>query len=387
MWRLTTFSFFIVWSQLAHSAEWKVDANIAQALSYNDNVRMQNEAQGSMLYRITPVFNAFRATENSKLLAHVSYGTQIYTDIPELDRDTQNYGVEGSYNTELFDYSLIFNYHVAPARNTAESDTGDFATNADKTTWSLSPTISYRLSEVDSLSLSGNYSESKYSSGNFADTENFSVNLAWQRQWTERYSGSVSISYSKFDSINIAIAQSTTSESFSLNISNQYLLTETWNIFATVGGRYTETQQTLNFGVFNSTINTGSEGFLFDIGTRYQGEALTSSLSLGRSLLPSGFGRLNEQTRFSLEMGYKITERLSSGFSASYQTMDSVGGGTQNSRDNITLSPFISWKLTPELSLVGSYRYRFQDSSSRGFSTDSNTVMLTLNYRWPGLSL
>lgn len=382
------------------AAEWIVDGIVNQSLSYNDNVRMLSEnPEGSVVYNLTPTLNFARKTEVWDVQGRASYGVQHYTDMEELDQNPQDYGLSTVYRTERSDIGLSASYSIVPSQNFAEQDTGNFATNARRNNLTVTPTYSYRFTELDSLISSASYSKSTYSnpgSGNgdtlinsFNDNESKTINVGWQRQWSELFSQSISVFYSNYNSTGQINSES---NSYGINLSSSYQLSEEWQFSGTIGGRITDTSidTVIIPGLLTATNQNTSEGFLTDIGVHYKGESLSSNFGLSRSLVPSGQGQLTEQTRVGLDFSYRITERLSSGLTASYRETDSVSdinGRLGQSRTNILVSPNINWELAQDWLLSASYTYRNQDRKNPDRTADSNIFMLTINYNWPGLSI
>lgn len=391
------------------AAEWTVSGNLNQSLSYNDNVRMlPQNPEASIVYILTPTLDFARKTEVWDVQGSVSYGLQHYTDIEELDNNPQNYALSTAYRTERSNMGLSVGYSIAPSQNFAEQDTGDFASNVNRESFTVTPTYAYRLTELDSLIGSASYSKLTYSNGGFGNNgtagfndffnnnETKSVNIGWQRQWSERFMQSISVFYSNYESTGQVRANS---DSYGINLSSTYYLSEKWQFSGTVGGRITDTnlENVIIPGLLTVTDQDTSEGFLTDIGVHYKGESLSSNFGLSRSLVPSAQGQLTEQTRVSLDFSYQITERLSSGLTASYQETDSVSNGNDVlgiSRTNIRVSPNINWKLTEDWLLSASYTYRQQERPNsttirniRAGTAESNIFMLSINYNWPGLSI
>jgi len=366
------------------AAEWTIDSEITQDLFYNDNVRLTKDAEGSFVYQLTPVLNGRYQTDHANLLASASYGTQQYTNIPILDRSNQNYDLKAGYHTERTTYNLSTNYNVAPARNTALNDTGNFATIADKKTRLLASDISYRLNQKDSLKFFANYFDPTYTSKQFADINTLTLTPTWERKWSERHTGSVGLFYSRFEGERTTLQSK--SDSYGVNFSSRWLLTEHWEFSGGVGFRLTDTTNTDFLLLDNATTQIQNKGFLADTGIKYQRENLSATLAFNRSLIPSGFGLLNEQTRLDLNLNYQLSERLTASFTAGYQTSQSISTQISPTRENITLQPSINWQMTQSLMLRGSYRYFRQDISSRDYVADANTFMLTFAYNWQGLS-
>ncbi|MGJ0491432.1 hypothetical protein [Methylobacter sp.] len=389
------------------AAEWSVNANVNQSLSYNDNVRMLlRDPQGSVIYELTPTISFARKTEAWDIAGDASYGLQHYTDLEAFDNNPQNYGLSTTYRTERSNTGLSARYSIAPSQNFAEQDTGNFASNANRESYMVTPTYSYRFTELDSLISSATYSKSTYSRNSFddngtgfntfSDNENKAINIGWQRQWSELFMQSISVFYSNYESTGQI---NSSSDSYGINLSSNYQLSEKWQFSGTIGGRITDTstETVIIPGLLTATDQNTSEGFLTDIGVHYKEENLSSNFGLSRSLIPSGQGQLTEQTRVSLDFSYQITERLSSGLMTSYQETDSVSGSNDGlglSRTNIRVSPNVNWKLTEDWLLSASYAYRQQEKpdsaaivNSRAGTAESNIFMLSINYNWPGLSI
>jgi len=377
------------------AGEWKIKGNIYQALSYDDNVIMRETPEASPVYALTPTLNVSHRTDVSEISANASYGIQRYLDKTEFDRENQNYGVSGRYSTENIEWGGVANYSLTPARDTAEQESGNFSTNSDRETFFVSPSVSYQLSELDRLTLSGHYTNTSYSTfedeslttfDSLNDYVDKGLNLSWSRRWSELYTSSLNIFYSNYESSgNNGIASNQIkSDSGGANISLTYFLSEKWELFGTVGGRVTKTKEA------NGISNT-SAGYLIDSGVNYIGESLLAEFSVKQSLEPSSQGPLNDQLRISLDLEYKLTERISISLLNSYQESESVNGNgdSSNKRKNYTFNPSLSWRLAPDWTLSGSYRYRYQKRPIGAFeeTANSNLYMLSVNYSWPGLSV
>jgi hypothetical protein len=197
-------SLCILFPGILQGAEWSLKGSLDQSLGYDDNVRMLSKdspflgPRGSFKYRIIPVLTFLHKTEVSEIQADASYGTQIYTDIPQFNQDIQNYNLSGLYKTARFDWGLSTNLSVTPARNTAALNSGNFNTNSDRTSWSVSPSVSYKIDELNSIILSPSYSATSFTSSgssqtnsgtpnpnNFRNNTSTYVGLAWQRLYKQ----------------------------------------------------------------------------------------------------------------------------------------------------------------------------------------------------------
>ncbi|MBE8232163.1 MAG: hypothetical protein HAW67_00395 [Endozoicomonadaceae bacterium] len=390
-----------------YAAEYKMEATIDQDVFYDDNVRLSENSEGSFGYMLTPVIYFSRHTENLQIGADASYGIQRYLDIDNLDQEVQRYGLQTNYTTERSSWGLNSGLSIVPIRNDAEEDSGDFATNAEKLTWSVSPSFSYQFTERDGLILSASHSDTSISSmdsssGSLSDSTNQNINIAWQRRWTERYSSTLSVFYSRFESMpTSSVGTETTSNSYGVNFSTTFNFLENWEIEGTIGGRTTESESTVGMlvplnpmdpmgamGILTSKETNSSMGFLSDTAINYTGERLSGSIYWNRSLTPSSQGQLNDKNAVGLGLGYQLTQRLDANLGASYQITESASSDDAITRENINFRTSMSWQMLPDWTLVGAYRYRWQDSGASDQATvNSNSFTLSINYNWPGLSI
>lgn len=387
----------------AYAAEWSMAGHVDQSFAYDDNVRMAsgNEKEGSFWYRILPTLTFAHKTDASEVSANASYGTQVYTDLPQFDQDIQHYGLNGVYRTDRIDWGGSFSYSILPVRNQG-FQTGNFDSNATNDSWSVAPSMAYRLSEIDSLIFVPSYSKTSFSNQSAADAssfrnyDNINLSLAWQRVWTERYSTNLSLFGAILDStsgnagasagVNNSNLRAVTNENIGINFGNTYALSQKWKLDGTVGVRHTDTKV--------NSIQSSSIGFLANAGVRYTDENYNTGLYFSRSLNPSNFGQLQEQTIVGMDFGYHIFEHLSVSLRTDFQHSSIVNSAglsnninSQQNRDNLVVQPSVNWGFAKDWSMSGTYRYRTQDSSfntNANGSAESNMFMLSVNYRWPG---
>jgi len=379
--------FSIIFLPLAKAAEWKIDAAVKQNISFDDNVRMREKAKGSFIYQLAPSVNFSYKTDVSGIDARVDYGIQRYLSIKELDRDSQRYNLKGYYLTQRSYWGLNLFLGMEPTRNSAEQDSGDFGSDAEKLTRSIAPVFSYSLTEIDTLTLSASYLETSFSTDDFSDYENSNINLTWEHQWTTRYSNSLSIFYSSFDSISLNddLTQETSSKSYGVNLSSTYWWSENLQVLSTWGIRMTASKNTFA----NNLLKEESFGFLSDTVIKYKGENYLLTFNLNRSLAPSSRGQLNEQNKIGLSLNYDINERLFTRIQGNYQTSESASSNADETRirTNLSLQSSLNWKMARDWTISANYRYQQQDRDVENSKAASNLFMLSINYNWQGLSV
>jgi len=364
-----------------HAAEWSLTSTLNPSAEYDDNVFLSEDAESSMHYAITPTVMLTRAVDNMQTSLSVGYRIDRYSSLSS-DNDTENPFVRfnGSYNTERSQYGLSANYTEATSRSTALEDTGDFTSQSINRTRSINPSYSYQLSERDSLSLNGSYSERLSSTTSFDDTETKSITAGWQRQFNERLSAGLNGTISNYESEGLTLT--TDDDNYSLSTSFSYAWSELWNVAGAIGLRRLNTERrVLLTGITDSDESTGST---LDFSAIRTDDINVYTIALSRSLSPSGTGEVNEIDRVSASWSHHLSDRLTANLATSYQESISVLEGNNEKRENINFSPSLRWQLEENMSLNFSYNYRKQTQQS-GSSADSNAVSVTLNYNWDGI--
>jgi hypothetical protein len=372
---------------VAKAAEYIIGADFSPTFSYDDNVELREEEEGSFVTKLTPTLLISRAVENASVSMDVGYRLERFASLSELDRQDPFANISGSYNTERSSYGLNASYAERAQRSIADEDTGDFASNATVTSKSLAPSYQYQFTERDFAYTSFNYNESTYDTSRFSDTETMSFTGGWRRNLSERLTGGLALTYSQYESESEFIESEY--DSYNLSLTSTYMMSERWSFSGQVGYRTTDSETQSLFGGPSQTDR--SAGSLFNFTANYLGELNTLTSSLSRSLNPSGEGVVNETDRLSFTWIRNIAETLSLSVNTTYQETQSVDELSNTEREYLTFSPSLNWQLQRNLALKMGYQYRQQKGSSfGGFNTtgdkvDSNMVFLTVNYDWDGL--
>ena len=374
-------------SNIARAAEYIIGADFSPTFSYEDNIQLQEDEEGSFATKITPTLLLSRSVENASINLNTGYRVERYASLPDLDREDPFANISGSYNTERSSYGITAGYAERAQRSIADEDTGDFSSNATVTTKSLAPTYQYQFTERDFAYTSFNYRESTYDTSRFSDNESMSFTGGWRRNLSERLTGGLALTYSEYESESEFIESEY--DSYNLSVTSTYMISENWSFSGQVGYRTTDSEtQSLQGGPLQSERSAGS---LFNFSTNYLGELNTLSFSVSRSLNPSGEGVVNETDRIAFNWNRNLAETLSFSINTTYQESQSADDLSNNEREYFIFSPALNWQLQRNLALKMGYQYRQQKGTSfRGFDTiddkvDSNSVFLTVNYDWDGL--
>lgn len=173
---------------------------------------------------------------------------------------------------------------------------------------SLAPSVSYALTERDSVQLQG--SVGRYNSlDDITSSKDYNLQLGLSRQLNERWALSASAGYSK-----------------SKNIRKYF------------------------FGPFYlGSLEYAQNGGIYNLGLKRVGETIQLGLTLTRSLRPTGFAFLSRQDSADLRLQYQRSEKWSLSAQASFSKSNDPqtgGGETRRRYGAATLSA--DWHWTPD---------------------------------------
>lgn len=372
-----------------YAAEWGIGFNADPGFKYDDNELLREDKEGDFSLNITPTLSLSRKLENSLSQIQLGYRISRYDRLSELDKENPFFSFSTSKSTERSTYGLNFNYSERESRSIAEEDTADFSNTSTTTTKSISPSFSYRLTELDTVSTTLSYQKRLQStasnnsllanSSNLTNNETKSLNLAWQHQYSERLSGGVSVGYVNYQAESNNLDNEY--DSYTAGFTSTYQLTELWAVSGLLGARYLNSENNLSNGI---TSTDTSSGLNYSFSATKKDELDSITLSASRSLVPSSEGDVNEQDAYTLSYSRALTEKLNVNLSSSYREYTSADDINSNTTKYIDFSPNLRWKLYEEWSFVFGYRYRSIDESD-GKNVNSNAVTFNIDYNWDGI--
>jgi hypothetical protein len=348
------------------------------------------------------IYSSDSALDFSEKLANLSHkyqGERFKTDL------AASYAEESSINNQL-DPTVIDPTQINEARGVQLL--------VPRNTKSVSPTVTYNLSEKNSLQLGYSYQDVAYDRAqnlinnlNYSDYSFQQYSATASHAYTERLSFNLTGAYSEYESANqspglafgvipITTGFSQKSTTFTYQAGLQYLFDEQTQLAFSAGIRDTDTQST-QFTYFRDTtipfplsqqssLSKNTVGNVFSASLARKSEWGNFSLSAGQQLNPASTGQQQTSTTFSAQGRYNLTERLSTGINANYLLSESISTfsndtSRSNNRTFITLSPNVQWRWTPEINLDLSYSYRQQVIESNNQTITGDSVQLQFSYQ------
>lgn len=383
------------------AAEWTAEPSIKLRREYNDNLRLSiyphESVAGSL---ITPALDLAGAGPNWKIGFGGEATQRRYSGQEGLDRDDSSLKLNTLHRTERSTWQLDASRtrDSVVTNEQADADTGAVQSSKDRETDSLAPTWTWLFSQRTRLQLAYQQTDVAY------DQNSLSTGLYDYRYRT--FSTTVSNLFSERDQIFIYGGYSKfhvpitdfDSETLSLQAGFTRNLTETTTATLQAGRRRTESFTRGGAPIYSyysdSTgiyrILTGvtqdtrtqrtSSVFTGNLESKYESSDL--SLSLSRSLDPSGSGGQVEQDQFNLKFNKHLSPRLGINLYGSATKLRTQEGNISNSdRTFYDFAPGGYWQWTREWSIGANYRYAHVKRVYENEAADSNSLNLWLTYR------
>ena len=358
------------------AAKWDADFGLQLSTAYDDNFLMEDDEQDTWEYLVTPSvsfnYDSQKATSSLSLI----YVVNRYSEFDEFDSEDPFLTWGASYQTERLRWRINAGYSESSQRDFADEDTGEFDSNTEVETISVSPSVDIQVTQNDFLGITLGYSERNYDANDFADNENESASLEWRHQVSKKLATLLTTSYAEYSSTREFVEDSDT-EYVQVQAGFDYKFSETKSLNAYAGYFESDRERVVFTLPANTLLEEDNTGTILGAKLNSKQEQSEWYLSLSRSLYPSSQGEVEERDAVSFSWDYNLSERSSVGFTGSWTETDS----TQNGRTVIRFSPSYSYKLTRKIIVEASYQYRQFDPDA-GVRTESNRVLVGLDYNF-----
>lgn len=383
-----------------HATEYFFEPKFSSTERYDSNINMRQEPlQDNWISTLSPSANFGLRHQNGELNSSFTWNQLFYTNQSELNIDEQLLGLNYQHKTERFDWNFKNSYTNRSSLNSEETGVGPRLTQIMRKQLSLAPSVSYALDELSSLAFDYSYDKTTYDKNEntffLSDYEYHQISGTFNHLYTER------------DKLNATVASSRyTSPIFDQSTFNhvaqlgwQHNFSEQLVTFVSAGLNYSQAESSRTLLGYDSkgnpvyfdsatgqitpqqVLENNAFGQVYRASIQKSFERGSVSLVGSQNQTPTAQG-LQTRQELAINNAYSITERWSSGLSASYSSNEITG--EKNSRFNRTyysISPNINWKWTPEVNLGLSYSFRQQEFESAAQPSQGNIVQFQFNYQ------
>jgi hypothetical protein len=389
-------------TNMAVAADWSIVPSITQRSEYNSNFNTTPSGKLSdFIFTLSPSAAFSYATEASKLQGTIGINQLLYVKNPAYNHTDQNYQITGQYNpTPRFKVSLSSSFISDSTAQQELLTSGLLITRTPRLSFTVSPGMSYALTERSSAILNYNFNRVMYQSVPNTQAQNFqnfstqALGLIYQYLLSEKTTLSTTVSGT--ESTYTGSANSNyKSLLYSFGVQHKY--SENWSVNLAGGVNYSwysNNSQIASFGQFPNFVSVPTQTQTGTNFSPYINLAATrrwTNLSITGSLLrnqqASAYGYISQVNAASLNANYTFTERLTGFLGGSYSLSTQSSNRSQNETNGLNVASGLSYQITEKL--AGSSGYTFNNQSYGGniFSPSSNAhahdVWLMLSYSYP----
>ena len=397
------------WAEGIQAREIYIQPSINITTKYDDNIRLMTEDRADLLdgfdtsaYGVITRANAKLGVRSDRYDLLLDSQVVINRYSSDFDLDSEDFFVNFTSNFNATEKS-IFSLNGDYTQNTTltselsddETGTGLVEDNPTREQWSVSPNWTYLLSETQFLQANYSHYDVSYEESDldrFYDYTTDRIVLTYSKQWLPVLRNFYNISVMYFEVPEIKIGPLDTKREtleYSVDVGVEYQISPTWLASLTVGGRFTNTDITVDQPT-KVKISDNQQGMIFSFDLDKQFEKGTAGINYSRSTNPQGDGRLQLLDRFDANFNHRFTHNLhfslTGGVSVSSNSGSSNSDIEDNDRTNYRVRPAISWFFNRNTRLTGGYQYRRQEFERNDEVAESNSFFLNFNYQWDKLA-
>lgn len=335
---------------------WQNNYGADLEIGTDDNffLTSSNNAIDTNFSSLSLYLGADGSTEISSVQLLARINSHNYSDKTIDDSATYNFSLAMSNQGERLDSGLDISYE---SESTFESELLDSGVRVDgrRETLGISPDLSYRLNERNSLSMNLSFEDVSYDTVSLIDYRNNSLLLSWGYGLDETSEFTTNVNYTRYEPDNAAV--STDTSSFFLGYEMRPTETTTYHF---------------RFGYSNVDGPAGTQSSrAYSVDINNQRDELNSfTLNVSQTYQPSGLGNVRLEKRLGLGWVHAFSEKVQGLLSADYIQTDD--------RDYYQIQPGLSYRLSEHLGLAGNYRYRREERTTA--NAESNSLLLSISY-------
>ncbi|MGF1642225.1 MAG: hypothetical protein ACFCUJ_01175 [Thiotrichales bacterium] len=367
----------VVWSPIVPAEEWFIAPRASVSLEHNDNIRLVTQNQevvtGIVLDAGVDLSNE---SETTKITLTPSVQLKRYQADSDLDSNIALLEGGIKHSMERAALGLTADIRRDTTLVSELEDSGNLLTTTDRNYYSLNPSAAYQLSERSTVTASAGFSRTDYDQGSRTDLVDYR---------SDTLSASYSYRLTEVDDLSVTAYrqdyQATSIDSEATTTGLQLGLSRRFSEFVTgraMLGTHTTDYKFLVLGVF--PFESSQSGTIGELGITAKLELTELEAALSQKVVPSAIGDVQEQTALRVTASRRLTEKLKGSVGATLLKNDAFEQSTSD-RDYRDLNASLSYQWLPEWWLTGSYNYRWQKYASQNDDADSNVLRMGVEYR------
>ncbi len=371
----------------AFAADVAIKGSIGETLEGSDNYFLSNSPIGSTFKSLTSLnFDVLARTPGWQFLLSSNVGYYRYfgdgasQTSPEGGWPiTETFRID--HATDLARYFATLSYNRADVASTQLRESGVVTNSGTIDTLSAAGGVTYDINRIDSISWTGQYTNTGYTNSTLSPYNDYSTSLAWIRLLDPRTTWTTTLSFDWFDSENLT--------------SSQRLF---WQIMTGVRSQLTR-RLTVMASVGVGFVNAWNNGlavpllpgnaFQTGAATSWQGSAIVNYrlfsttnifVSGAHLIVPTSDGHLQKTTTAGFGVAQDINAWSRLTFFADYAHTASGTNLLTSNADFFSAGVAYSYQFARDWNSRLSYTYRVRDDNTG--TAQSSTVLLSLVYNF-----
>ena len=365
-----------------YAYDYTFTPSITSSQRFSSNIYLTpNPQQGFWISKLSPAVSASARDDDMQLSSNFTWNQLFYDNKSALNISEQLFNVDYSHKYNRLQWGFDGSYNNQSSLSSAPSNSGTILgydlIQVMAKQLNVAPSVSYQLSELNSVSLNYSYANTAYEK----NSNSYLTDYDYQQ-----LSSTFNHLYTENDKLNLTVSGSIYKNSTrGLNTNNnqaqvgwQHSFPKQWTAYVSAGANYSISDQ--KYSSSYTTTKTGI-GQIYQASIQKSFEQGNVSLVGSQNQTPTTQG-LQTQTQISLTPSYTINERWTSNLSTSYSIYEQTS--TQSSalnRNFYAVSPNVNWRWTPEVNIGLSYNYRQQVYKNTSQSAQDNTVQFQITYQ------
>lgn len=376
------------WGTTGLAAEWSLVPSMSTKGVYNDNLLLTPLPHDPTYgYWISPTVEFAGKTERLEVSSKAALDFVNYYGGETREFTNVLLPIQIRYRTEKDEWGFAGGFNRDNTLMGELQTTGLVLRFTQRNMWNANPTWTHTLTENMTFQGAVQFTNTSYENGlrlSLVDYQVWGSSAGLTYQYSERDRLQLSATYTNFH---------TTNAPSELRVSMPGAL-------ATLSHEFTEDLEASIYGgprfLYSSSLMTNTRVTGKDVVWIY-GTSLSKRFdkavlqaSLGREIMPSGFGLLLQTDRARLTFSYNFSETIAASFDLSGYRIAGVSplanGGTLSENRLLYCTPQIDWKFSEWWKMELAYSLRMRDADSISEPVYSNGFTLMLTYYPPKLA-
>lgn len=354
----------------AMAAQQEFKASLEQSVIWDTNPRMIVVAHDDLYQSQTTPSLSFNSKTPTSFLDIKASATQNLANLSGYSTTDLHSSIGVGRTVEQWEASLRARGDYDTTHTSELTTLGLNVGAVRRTSFAITPSLTYKPTALDSLILSPEFSKTVYDGNAYTDFHNLSIELQYLRQFAPDWAAFIATEARRYE----------TDEGRSRKIDS---VSPTVGFITTLMPRL-KLRGSLGLQAATDSLQTPSKtewSNVFEASLTYEGQQHTLSLTGSRSQQPYVNGDEELLTSFTLRDSYKMNTLLTLSVAGSYYFGQEASRFDDNLKARWEAAPALIWRLMPEVDLTTGYKYRNETLYNRDGKADSHLARIGILWK------